>query len=139
MEPVVCRWTFLCCHHQMRKNDFAITKRSWINAVAPIGVAKRPQPKPRCIYLQAMVKRTLSAGIRSKYLLMDSWFTLPSTVTSLSQHLGINRVLSLAVDQLRKIGSYCEKTASTFFDAIIDTALQCVGLSKNDLVLKPES
>jgi hypothetical protein len=90
------------------------------------------------VHLQAMVKRTLSAGIRAKYLLMDSWFTLPSTVTSLSQHLDINRVLSLAVDQLRKIGSYCEKTASTFFDAIIDTALQCVGLSKNDLVLKPE-
>jgi hypothetical protein len=49
------------------------------------------------------------------------------------------RVLSLAVDQLRKIGSYCEKTASNFFDVIIDSALQCVGLSKNDLFMKPES
>ena len=49
------------------------------------------------------------------------------------------RVLSLAVDQLSNIGSYCEKTASAFFDAIINTALQGVGLSKNDLVLKPES
>ena len=49
------------------------------------------------------------------------------------------RVLSLAVDQLKTIGSYCEKTASAFFDAIINTALQCIGLSKNDLAMKPES
>ena len=49
------------------------------------------------------------------------------------------RVLSLAVDQLKNIGSFCENTASAFFDAIINAALQCVGLSKNKLILKPES
>jgi hypothetical protein len=30
------------------------------------------------------------------------------------------------------MGTFCEKTAAAFFDAIMDTALQCVGLSKNN-------
>jgi len=34
----------------------------------------------------------------------------------------------IAANRLRAIGSYCEKTASTFFDAIMETALQNVGL-----------
>jgi len=42
------------------------------------------------------------------------------------------RILTLAGERLREIGSYCEKTASAIFDAIIDTALQYVGLSKNN-------
>jgi len=42
------------------------------------------------------------------------------------------RILTLAAEQLRKIGSYCEKTASDFFDAVIETALKCLGLSKNN-------
>jgi hypothetical protein len=33
------------------------------------------------------------------------------------------------------LGTFCEKTAAAFFDAIMDTALQCVGLSKNKLVI----
>jgi hypothetical protein len=45
----------------------------------------------------------------------------------------------LATSQLKTIGNFCEKTASAFFDAIMDTALQCVGLSKNNLVMNPES
>ena len=40
---------------------------------------------------------------------------------------------------LKEIVSFCEKTASTFVDVIMDTALQCVGLSKNNLCLKTES
>ncbi len=44
------------------------------------------------------------------------------------------RILTLAGARLREIGSYCEKTASAMFDAIIETALQCVGLSKNKRV-----
>jgi len=35
---------------------------------------------------------------------------------------------------LREIGSYCEKTASVIFDAIIETALQYAGLSKSNRV-----
>jgi hypothetical protein len=40
------------------------------------------------------------------------------------------RRLILAADHMKNIGNYCEKTASALFDAIINTALQCVGLSK---------
>jgi len=50
-------------------------------------------------------------------------------------------ILTLAADQLKKLDSFCEKTASIFFDAIMDTALLCVGLSKskNNLAMDPES
>lgn len=34
----------------------------------------------------------------------------------------------LSVEHLSEIGSYCEKTASVIFDAIIETALQYAGL-----------
>ena len=37
-------------------------------------------------------------------------------------------MIFLAGAQLREIGSYCEKTAGAFFDAIMETALHCVGL-----------
>lgn len=42
------------------------------------------------------------------------------------------RILMLAGNRLRETGSYCEKTASAIFDAIMETAMQCVGLSKNN-------
>jgi hypothetical protein len=38
--------------------------------------------------------------------------------------------LTLTADQPKKLGTRCEKTATAFFDATLDTALQCVGLSK---------
>ncbi len=44
------------------------------------------------------------------------------------------RIMALAGERLRKINSYCEKTVSTFFDAIMETALKCVGLSNNKWV-----
>jgi hypothetical protein len=48
------------------------------------------------------------------------------------------RILTLAADQLNQLGAFCEKTAAAFFNAIMDTALHCVGLSKNKLrSLKP--
>jgi hypothetical protein len=40
-------------------------------------------------HLEAMVKRALSAGIRAKYLLMDSWFTMPATIAALAKHIDI--------------------------------------------------
>lgn len=42
-------------------------------------------------------------------------------------------ILTLAADQLKQIDIFCEKTAAAFFDAIRETALQRVGLSKNNL------
>jgi len=40
-------------------------------------------------HLADMVKRVLSTGIQAKYLLMDSWFTMPATVISLCQYLPV--------------------------------------------------
>jgi hypothetical protein len=40
-------------------------------------------------HLEAMVNRALSAGINAKYLLMDSWFTMPATVTKLAAFLPV--------------------------------------------------
>lgn len=40
-------------------------------------------------HLETMVKRILSAGVSAKYLLMDSWFTMPATVTTLAEHIKI--------------------------------------------------
>lgn len=45
------------------------------------------------------------------------------------------RILTLAADQLKRIGTFCEKTTVAFFDAIIDITLQCVGLSMNKLAI----
>ena len=39
--------------------------------------------------LEPMVKRILNAGIQAKYLLMDSWFTMPATVITLAQHINV--------------------------------------------------
>jgi hypothetical protein len=43
--------------------------------------------------------------------------------------------LTLAADQLKQSGTFCEKATAAFFDAIMNTALQCVGLSKNKLAI----
>jgi hypothetical protein len=45
------------------------------------------------------------------------------------------RILTLTTYQLKQLGTFCEKTAAAFFDGIMDTALQCVGLSKNKLAI----
>ena len=60
-------------------------------------------------------------------------------VSDISFIEALYRILTLATDQLRNLGNFCEKTASAFFDAIMDTALQCVGLSKNNLAMNTES
>lgn len=39
--------------------------------------------------LETMVARSLKAGIEAKYLLMDSWFTMPATVSSLAKHIPV--------------------------------------------------
>ncbi|MFH2059228.1 MAG: transposase [Pseudomonadota bacterium] len=36
--------------------------------------------------MEAMVKRILKAGVQAKYLLMDSWFAMPATITALSKY-----------------------------------------------------
>jgi hypothetical protein len=39
--------------------------------------------------LEPMVKRAINIGIRAKYLVMDSWFSMPSVISSLRQHIHI--------------------------------------------------
>ena len=39
--------------------------------------------------LEPMVKRAMNTGIKAKYLLMDSWFSMPSVIASLRQHIHI--------------------------------------------------
>jgi len=39
--------------------------------------------------LEPMVKRAINMGIRAKYLVMDSWFSMPSTISTLRQHIHI--------------------------------------------------
>ncbi len=46
----------------------------------------------------------------------------------------LHRIMTLAVEQLRQMGTFCEKTAAAFFDTIITTALKHVNLSKNKLI-----
>jgi hypothetical protein len=45
------------------------------------------------------------------------------------------RILVLVTDRLKQLGTFCEKMAAGFFDAIIDAALQRIGLSKNKLAI----
>ncbi|SHL28856.1 Transposase DDE domain-containing protein [Desulfatibacillum alkenivorans DSM 16219] len=37
----------------------------------------------------AMVKRALNAGVKARYVLMDSWFTMPAMVSALKKHLDV--------------------------------------------------
>jgi hypothetical protein len=39
--------------------------------------------------MEPMVKRSLGMGVRAKYLLMDSWFSAPSLIAKLRQHIHI--------------------------------------------------
>jgi hypothetical protein len=39
--------------------------------------------------LEPMVKRALDTGIKAKYLLMDSWFSMPSVIANLREHIHI--------------------------------------------------
>ena len=39
--------------------------------------------------LEPMVKNAIKIGIRAKYLVMDSWFSMPSVISTLRQHIHI--------------------------------------------------
>jgi len=43
------------------------------------------------------------------------------------------RLLTLALASIRNMGTFCEKTVQTFFDAIINAALDCVNMSKSKI------
>lgn len=39
--------------------------------------------------LESMVKRALNIGVKAKYLVMDSWFSMPIVIATLRQHINI--------------------------------------------------
>ena len=65
----------------------------------------------------------------------DLFYACCEEVADISFMQALYRILTLAADQLKQIGTFCEKTATALFDAIMDNALQCVGLSKNNLAI----
>jgi hypothetical protein len=65
----------------------------------------------------------------------DLFYACCKEVADISFMQALYRILTPAVDQLRQVNTFCEKTAAAFFDAIMNTALQYVGLSKNKLVI----
>jgi hypothetical protein len=69
----------------------------------------------------------------------DLFYFCCDEVSDISFIEALYRILTLAAGQLKKLGNFCEKTASAFFDAIMDNAIKCVGLSKNNLIMNPES
>ena len=62
----------------------------------------------------------------------DLFYACCDEMADISFIEAIYRILTLAGERLKEIGSYCEKTASVIFDAIIENALKCVGLSKSN-------
>lgn len=65
----------------------------------------------------------------------DLFYVCCEEVADISFMQALYRILTLAAGQLRQLDTFCEKTAAVFFDLIMDTALQCVGLSKNKLAI----
>jgi hypothetical protein len=39
--------------------------------------------------LEAMIKRAINIGVKAKYVVMDSWFSMPSVIETLSKHLDV--------------------------------------------------
>jgi hypothetical protein len=65
----------------------------------------------------------------------DLFYACCDEMADISFIEALYRILTLAGERLREIGSYCEKTASAIFDVIIENALKYVGLSKSDGVM----
>lgn len=54
-------------------------------------------------HLVPMVKRALSIGIRAKYVVMDSWFSMPSAIAALREHI---HVICMLKDQPKWLYEY---------------------------------
>ena len=62
----------------------------------------------------------------------DLFYACCDEVADISFMEALYRILTLAAVQLKQLGTFCDKTAIAFFDAVMNTAMQCVGLSKNN-------
>jgi len=65
----------------------------------------------------------------------DLFYACCEEMADISFMQALYRILTLAADQLKQMGTFCERTATALFDAIMENALQCVGLSKNNLAI----
>lgn len=65
----------------------------------------------------------------------DLFYVCCDEIQDISFVESLYRILTLAVEELRELGTYCEKTAQKFFSYIIDKALDCAGLSKNKVAI----
>jgi len=65
----------------------------------------------------------------------DLFYACCDEVADITFSEALCRILTLVTDRLKQSGTFCEKTAAAFFDAIMNAALQCVGLSKNKLAI----
>jgi len=65
----------------------------------------------------------------------DLFYACYDELSDISFVEALYRILTLAADRLQEIGDFCEKTAQTFFDTLLETALSYVNLSKNKFVI----
>lgn len=64
----------------------------------------------------------------------DLFYACCDEISDISFVESLYRILNLASQQLREIGSFCEKTAKVFFDTALQAALKYVNLSKNSVI-----
>ena len=64
----------------------------------------------------------------------DLFYACCQELDDISFVQALHRILTLAAEQLRQMGMFCEKTAMTFFDTVMAAALKYVNLSKSRLI-----
>ena len=65
----------------------------------------------------------------------DLFYACCDELSDISFIEALYRILTLAADRLREMSAFCEETARTFFDTIMEAALYYVNLSKNKLII----
>ena len=65
----------------------------------------------------------------------DLFYACCDELNDISFVEALYRILTLAADRLRELGDFCEKTAQTCFDTLLEIALSYVNLSKNKIVI----
>jgi hypothetical protein len=64
----------------------------------------------------------------------DLFYACCQELDDISFVQALHRILTLAAEQLRQMGMFCEKTAIAFFDTVMVAALKYVNLSKSRLI-----
>jgi len=64
----------------------------------------------------------------------DLFYACCDELSDISFLEALHRLLTLAMEQLREMGTFCEKTASAFFDTVLQAALRYFSLPMNRMV-----